>query len=149
MSVLIYLKKLAFCIWIGEMIFFAAVIAPNVFRILSRSDAASMQAMIFPKYFAIGSICGAIILIVTLIEFIVLKKQLPIATIFLCLVPMCIFMYCQFKLSPELLAIQPEAIELPKNSQEEIATKFKSLHKISTKLNVVALLFLLILLAFS
>lgn len=52
-----YLHRLALSFVIGQMLFFALIFAPRVFRVLERSDAAKLQLAIFPAYFMSGILC--------------------------------------------------------------------------------------------
>lgn len=45
-------------IWLGSIVFFSGVIAPNIFKHLPRADAANLQHHLFPLYYIVGSLCG-------------------------------------------------------------------------------------------
>ena len=152
LSILTYLRKLALVFWLGQMLFFIVIFAPKVFKVLPRDMAGKLQAAIFPGYFWVGVVAGAMILSSLLISW-AAKKTLPFAgwldsTILLgAIVAWVIFLYCAFQLNPEITKIQPEALALPKGSTDVVAVKFQELHKLSVKLNGTVLFILLFLLA--
>lgn len=150
-----YLKKLALALWIGAQGFFVLGVAPSVFRTLDRPVAAKLMAEIFPRYFAMGSICGLVILFVLLVERFNAKRQglllkfkfIPLA---LNLLALSCFAYCYFILLPQILEAQA-AIFNPTESGLPAATsssEFQQLHSQSTRLNGIALVALLVLLFF-
>ncbi len=54
----VYLMALA--IWVGSVIFHSFVVAPTLFRSLPQSTAGDVVARIFPTYYLIGYVCGAV-----------------------------------------------------------------------------------------
>ena len=44
--------------WLGTIVFFSGVIAPQIFKHLEKPLAANLQNHLFPLYYIIGSICG-------------------------------------------------------------------------------------------
>lgn len=63
MTIVLFFYLLALVCWLGGMVVFSAVIAPVVFTTLSRPDAGRLVAAIFPRYYVLGYVCGAIALI--------------------------------------------------------------------------------------
>jgi hypothetical protein len=63
LGLLCYLRKIALCFWIGQMLFFIAIFAPRVFSILPRPMAAELQGSIFPAYYTAGLVCGLLVLV--------------------------------------------------------------------------------------
>ena len=47
-------------VWVGSIVFFSFVVAPTVFRVLSREDAARLQRALFPLYYLVGIVCAAV-----------------------------------------------------------------------------------------
>src|SRR5690349_17475088 len=66
MTIVLFFYLLALVCWLGGMVVFSAVIAPVVFTTLSRPDAGKLVAAIFPRYYVLGYICGAIALILAI-----------------------------------------------------------------------------------
>jgi hypothetical protein len=63
LGLLCYLRKIALCFWVGQMLFFIAIFAPRVFTILPRPLAAELQGSIFPAYYTAGLLCGLLVLV--------------------------------------------------------------------------------------
>ena len=53
----VYLVTLA--VWVGSIVFFSAVVAPTLFRVLEREAAARLQRALFPRYYLLGMVCAA------------------------------------------------------------------------------------------
>jgi hypothetical protein len=164
-----YLRKLALCLWIGQMIFFVVIFAPRVFKVLPRPLAADLQAAIFPPYYLAGVICGAVILLSFLAtqgfgvrsinsesggsgELFTspaagtrqLTERRFKTVVGLTLFATVIFAFSLWWVTPHLTSLQPLLYGevLDPDAQE----KFQFLHKISVQLNGSVLLALLILL---
>ena len=45
-------------IWVGSIIFFSAIIAPTVFKVLDEKSAGLFLRAFFPKYYIFGLIIG-------------------------------------------------------------------------------------------
>ena len=136
-----YLKKLAFCYWIGEMLFFAFVFAPRVFKVLARPDAGRLQNALFPPYFAGGLICAAVL--IGALYFLQKNLEPRRLKLVLGLLALCsaIFAYLHVFLGPQIRHLQP--FVLGGLRLEE----FAALHKLSVGLNGIVLMVLLVLLA--
>jgi hypothetical protein len=48
--------------WVGSILFFSFVVAPIVFRVLAAEDAGKFVRALFPRYYAWGTIAGAVAL---------------------------------------------------------------------------------------
>jgi uncharacterized membrane protein len=148
MKPLFYLRKVLLAIWVGKIVFFATSIAPTVFKALSRSDAATLQAQIFPKYFGLGLTATLGIALVTLVSFALGQRSTQTKVLLGCaLLAAGIYINLLYFVTPEILRLQPEVLALPKGSTEAIALEFSQIHKISTSLNLVCLILALICLA--
>lgn len=53
---------LALVVWVGAVVFFSLVVAPALFRTLGPAEAGRAVAAIFPTYYAIGTVCGVLLL---------------------------------------------------------------------------------------
>lgn len=58
---LLWVHVLALATWLGETIFFGAVVAPAVFGGLNTEQAGTVVALIFPAYYLVGYVCGALL----------------------------------------------------------------------------------------
>jgi uncharacterized membrane protein len=154
-----YLRKLALCFWIGEMLFFVTIFAPRVFRVLEKSEAALLQAAIFPPYYFMGFVCGLVILASLSISRFGVHQDFPGKrfglllglTAFACL----IFAFSRWWITPEILQVQPllygsdtSGADTSAQTLTEARAQFDFLHKLSVQVNGAALLALLVLLFF-
>ncbi len=51
---------LATAVWVGSIVFQSAIVAPSVFTALESSDASRFLRRLFPSFFRLGIVCGAI-----------------------------------------------------------------------------------------
>lgn len=63
MVAVLFLYLLSLVCWLGGMVFFSALVAPVVFKVLPITEAGKLQAVLFPRYYLLGYICGVIGLI--------------------------------------------------------------------------------------
>lgn len=140
-SILRYIHRLALTFVIGEMLFFAAIFAPRVFKVLERADAAKLQSSIFPAYFLVGIIGTALMIFVRGLELrhvYLQSKKLYWLPIFLLVVVFIIFEISYSYLTPAIAEQTRLAIESGSPRVES------SLHAWSVRLNASALLILLV-----
>ena len=57
-----FIYLLSLVCWIGSIIFFSFIVAPIIFKTLDREKAGEVVRKIFPLYYKLGYICGALIL---------------------------------------------------------------------------------------
>lgn len=60
MTVVLFVYLLSLVCWLGGMVFFAALVTPAVFKVLPIAEAGKLLAVLFPRYYLFGYICGAI-----------------------------------------------------------------------------------------
>jgi hypothetical protein len=48
------------CVWIGAIVFFSFVIAPSLFQTLPAETAGRVLSVVFPRYYLLGLVAGAI-----------------------------------------------------------------------------------------
>ncbi len=58
MKVFDKLYRIVSGIWLGSIVFFSGVIAPQIFKNLPKADAANLQNHLFPFYYIVGSVAG-------------------------------------------------------------------------------------------
>lgn len=63
---LLWVHLLALGTWLGETVFFAAVVAPALFGGLGSEQAGTAVALILPGYYAVGYVCGALLVLTAL-----------------------------------------------------------------------------------
>jgi uncharacterized membrane protein len=66
MVITLFFYLLALVVWLGGMVFFTAIVAPVVFKLLPTVEAGRFVAGIFPRYYIMGYVAGAISLVLAL-----------------------------------------------------------------------------------
>lgn len=62
-AVVKWLYLAALIVWVGEVVFFSFVVAPALFRTFSTVDAGRAVGAVFPIYYRLGYVCGAVLLL--------------------------------------------------------------------------------------
>lgn len=60
MIAVLFVYLLTLVCWLGGMVFFTVLVAPVVFKVLPMAEAGKLVGMLFPRYYLLGYICGAI-----------------------------------------------------------------------------------------
>jgi|GEM_PF-792554 len=163
-----YLRKIALCFWIGQMLFFITIFAPRVFKILPRELAGNLQGSIFPAYYTAGLVCGAIVLLSLLAtqgfgtrsitsnsagalggELFTnpgagtrqLSRRRFKIVVGCTLFAMLVYAFSLWYVTPELEALRP--LLYGETPSAEATEHFRSLHRLSVQTNGAALLALL------
>lgn len=111
--------------WLGAMVFFAAVVAPTVFGTLEPIEAGQMIRRVFPKYYLFGFICLAVALVASLVS--------PNWVSFAVAILLGITWYARQILMPKVNVARDTMLE----KNEEHSPEFDRLHKLSVQLNAV------------
>ena len=131
----IYLFSLVF--WVGSIIFFSFFTAPALFKTLDRSYAGDVIEAIFPKYYFIGYLCSALLLVTLLL----MAPELPRAKLGLLAVMAVGTYYTGLFINPKVSVLKEEIKSTKKkNEKKTIEKKFKSLHSLAVKMNAAVLL---------
>ncbi|MCH7623826.1 MAG: DUF4149 domain-containing protein, partial [Nitrospinae bacterium] len=62
-----FVHLLSLVCWLGAIIFFSFFTAPAVFKTLDRPTAGELVGVIFPRYYFLGYLCSALLLITYLL----------------------------------------------------------------------------------
>jgi hypothetical protein len=122
------LLHVSWACWLGSIVFFSFVVAPTVHAVLERPDAARLMRTMFPRYYLFGMICGGIALACAIATANDLKLTVPLV------VATVLSAYARQVLTPAL-------DEARRDSDDD---RFASLHVQSVRLNLVALVSLLL-----
>ncbi|MDA7841732.1 DUF4149 domain-containing protein [Gammaproteobacteria bacterium] len=114
-------------IWVGSIIFFSAIIAPTVFKVLDEKSAGLFLRAFFPKYYIFGLIIGGLSLIL------IFLLNIPVNTMLLALLIVMIALTVTSKLMIPV-------INAARDLGEVGAPRFKKLHTMSVMLNVLTLI---------
>ena len=50
-------------VWVGSVVFFSFIAAPTLFGALGKETAGRAVSAIFPRYYALGAVCGAVAIV--------------------------------------------------------------------------------------
>jgi len=66
MVIALFVYLLALVCWLGGMVFFTAIVAPVVFKVLPIAEAGKLVSGIFPRFYILGYIAGVIGLVLAI-----------------------------------------------------------------------------------
>jgi hypothetical protein len=122
----LYLIAVLVSIWVGSIIFFSAIIAPTVFKVLDEKSAGLFLRAFFPKYYIFGLIIGGLSLVL------IFLLSIPVNTVLLALLIVMIALTVTSKLMIPV-------INAARDMGEAGVSRFKKLHTMSVILNVLTL----------
>ena len=114
-------------IWVGSIIFFSAIIAPTVFKVLDEKSAGLFLRAFFPKYYIFGLIMGLLSIVL------IFLLSIPTNTMLLALLIVMMSLTVTSKLMIPV-------INAARDMGEAGVRRFKKLHTISVMLNVLTLI---------
>ncbi len=142
----LFVYLLAIACWLGAIIFFSAIVAPTVFTQLSIAEAGKVVSTLFPRYYLLGYIAGAVALAIA-IYFAVARGPRgwwSTAAVGLA-IALALTIYAGAVVRPKVDAIRTVAEE--QNPDPARRAEFDRLHHLSVVLNGAVLLLDLIALA--
>lgn len=138
------LHLLAVSLWIGSVAFFSFVAAPAIFRTLPRHQAGDVVGAIFPTYYWVGHLCGALAL-----GALILAARSDgwsakaVAAGVLLVVMLGANIYAGFVVQPKVVTVKTEIRQATSGGEVppplEMKERFDTLHKLSVQLNAVVL----------
>ena len=129
--------------WLGSIVFFSAVVAPTVFQVLTREDAAKLQRRVFPRYYLIG-MCSAVIGVVC-VGWLLFERAFTKWPGILSLLLLASLGGTAFWVR-QAVAPRMEELRTQKETSPEAARAWRELHGLSVQLNVATLVGVLALL---
>ena len=132
LTLFIYLLSLG-C-WLGGMVFFSIFSAPVIFRVLTRVDAGKVVSGIFPRYYLLGYIAGAIALLLAFYFCLLGTSRVWwVLTATALALALGLTVYAGAVLRPQLDAVHIAAEEEHPDTARKI--EFDHLHRLSVSLN--------------
>jgi hypothetical protein len=134
MVALLFIYLLSLVCWLGGMVFFTALVAPIVFKVLPMAEAGKLVSVVFPRYYLLGYICGAIgfILAVYLSATRIPRMWWATAALAL-LIALGLTVYAGAAVRPQADAIRSVTTEV--NPDPARRAEFDRLHHLSVMLN--------------
>lgn len=144
-TLLRFLYLLSLIFWLGSIFFFSFIAARSAFKILPREMAGDLVADIFPKYYLVAYVCGAVALLTTVINWVAgyttsgVAYALRIALLFIML---GLSVYAGTIITPNAHELRMELRSLSRDvpGYNLVQRNFRSLHKRSAIINSVIFL---------
>ncbi len=138
-----FLHLLAIAVWVGSIVFFSFVTAPSIFGALPRDLAGRAVAVIFPRYYLLGGVCGAAAILTALLRGAAAGRlgRAPALEMILLLAMLGLTAYAGLGILPRAAAIR-EALPRLEGTPDYAAarTRFDALHARSVGANGAVLL---------
>ena len=128
-----FIYLLSLVCWLGSIIFFSFFVAPVVFKTVDREKAGEIVGIIFPRYYKLGYVCGALILLSFLFTGEVGLKWCAWGIMVLG------SGFAGLVINPKAKIIKEQLKSLPEDEKLTLEAKFKTLHSLSVKLNAFVL----------
>lgn len=139
LALLKWLYLMALIVWLGEVVFFSFVGAPSVFRALPPAEAGRVVSTIFPIYYRIGYVCGAVLLIASVVVLMSASARGWWGlTAVLTAIMLGATLYAGVIVQPRAAALRPQIHDAA--APPTIKEEFDRLHRLAVQLNVVVLL---------
>ena len=140
LTTLKFLYSISLTLWVGSIFFLAFVAAPSIFKILTREQAGDVVSEIFPKYYLISYLCGAVALISSLLLFYfssTFSSTISIIKIAVIVIMIALAVYAGEINRPEAHKVRTEMRSLEEGSAEyqKIHKEFSQLHRTSAFTN--------------
>ena len=133
MLVFNFIYLLSLVCWLGAIIFFSFFVAPAVFKALDREKAGELIGIIFPRYYKLGYVCGALILCSFMMIGEVGLKWCAWGIMILG------SGIAGLVINPKAKKIKEQLKSSSENDILSLEAKFKTLHSLSVKLNALVL----------
>jgi hypothetical protein len=134
MTLSLFIYLLSIVCWLGGMVFFSLLTAPVIFRVLTREDAGKMVGAIFPRYYLLGYVAGAIGLVLAIYFTVVRIERLwwGLSALALALA-LGLTIYAGAVVRPRIDSIHIVAEEPNPDAAQK--SEFDRLHRLSVALN--------------
>jgi hypothetical protein len=134
MTLTLFIYLLSLVCWLGGMVFFSILTAPVIFRELTRVEAGKVVGGIFPRYYLLGYVAGAIALLLALYFCVFRTARLWwILSALALALALGLTVYAGAVLRPQIDAIHITAEE--PNPDPAQKAQFDRLHRLSVSLN--------------
>jgi hypothetical protein len=141
----LFLYLLALAVWLGEVVFFSVVVAPQVFGALPTAEAGAVVGRIFPIYYVVGHVCGVVLsaCAVALRRWSRPGGQLWLAAAAIAALALAASLYAGFAVQPRIGELRPALHQTP--VAPAVREEFDALHRRAVQLNAGVLVATLVL----
>ena len=139
-AVLQSIHLLALAIWLGGTVFFSLVVGPTLFRSLPTEEAGRVMSALFPNYYRLGYVCGALLLVTGAVLWRTAADhagRLGVAVV-LTVCMLAAVLYAGRVLLPRAHALRQQLSDPAASS--DVKTEFDRIHRRSVQLNGAVLL---------
>jgi uncharacterized membrane protein len=132
---ILFLYILALAVWLGEVVFFSFVVAPQVFSNLPAEQAGAVVGLIFPTYYLLGHLCAVTVLGCAL----VLRNWsrpgggLWLAAAAIAGLGLVASLYSGFVVQPRASELRPQLHQA--ETEAAVKSEFDDLHRLAVQLN--------------
>ncbi|MFO1464365.1 MAG: DUF4149 domain-containing protein [bacterium] len=135
-----FLYLLGLVLWVGGIVFFSFFTTPTIFTSLPKEMASQVITAIFPRYYLMGYVAGAMMALGTLTEAL-LVKQWPWIRIGLLAIMLAASVYAGVVVRPQVhdLKVQMKTVEEDTDLGKTLKERFDGLHRFSVVLNLIVL----------
>jgi hypothetical protein len=138
-----FLHLLSLVVWIGGIVFFSFFTAPALFSVLPRDMAGRVTSVLFPRYYLMGGICGAVALLTALLQWLRApqRERRRLLEMVLLILMLAMTLYAGLGIIPETSSLRPQMNAADGTPGREAAQRrFDLLHRRSVVLNGLVLL---------
>jgi hypothetical protein len=141
----LFFYLLALAVWMGQVVFFSAVVAPQVFGTLPSAEAGMVVGRIFPVYYVVGYVCGAALIgcAVALRRWSRPGGQLWLAAAVVAGLALVASLYAGVVVQPRIGELRPALHQ--EATRATVREEFDALHRRAVQLNALVLVGTLVL----
>jgi hypothetical protein len=130
----------AVALWLGVMGFFAFAVAPAAFGALDRDAAGRLVSAVFPRYYAVGTLLGAVALAAALPRAVAGGGARSWAAALLLVAMVLVTLAAWLVVLPAAHAARDAMRQRDGRADAPAAARFARLHRLSTAMNAVVML---------
>lgn len=126
--------------WLGSVVFCSFVVAPSVFGAFpadQRAEAGRVMSAIFPRYYLLGYVCGAILVVCAALLWRANGGVVPLLGGAVAAAMLAATVWAGAIVQPRIHALRPQ-LHRP-DTPVDVQVEFDALHRASVRLNVAVL----------
>ncbi len=134
-----WLYLMALIVWLGELVFFSFVVAPSLFGTFPAADAGRAVGAIFPTYYRLGYVCGAVLLCASMVMLgSAASRPWWGVNAGVAAVMLAVTLYAGVVIQPRATALRLQIHEA--SAPQAVKDEFSRLHRVAVTLNGIVLI---------
>ena len=129
---------LALIVWLGAIVLFSFVVAPGIFGALPRESAGQVVGALFPRYYALGALAGAVGLGAAVVLWRAAASPAWVAVSCMLALMLGATLYAGGIVEPRARALRPVLYQA--NVDPGARAEFDRLHRLAVRLNAAVML---------